>query len=428
MKVMTAKARESSLPRLLTSVGELRMADLHNHLEAHGPLPALSRGRAPHLIELVHDAGLRGHGGAAFPTGAKLRAVAKRRGSKIIVANGTEGEPASRKDRVLMREAPHLVLDGAELAARAVGAGEAIVALSESDGRSLQSLTNALAERDGARVETDARFELFIAPERYLSGHEGALVNAINGGEAKPSVGPRPFERGVRRRPTLVQNVETLAHIALIARHGAEWFRALGTDGNPGSTLITLTGAVRAPGVYEIDRAMPLEALLQSAGVDDGLQAVLIGGYSGTWLTAEQVRSVRLSAEDLAPRGASLGAGVIVVLGPDACAVAETTRVADYMAAESAGQCGPCVNGLDAIADTVQQLATGTAERSAQRDLQRWAEELPRRGACQHPDGAVRFISSAMRVFEQEFADHARRGRCEQCSNAPVLPTSPARR
>lgn len=412
-----------ALPRLLTGVGDLRMVDLERHLGAHGPPPDIPKRSAERLIELIGAAGLRGQGGASFPTAVKLRAVARRRGAKIVVANGTEGEPASRKDRVLMREAPHLVLDGTDLAARAVGACEAIIALAESDERSFNSLTTAIDQRRAAGIHTQASVELFTAPDAYLAGQEAALVNWLNGGEAKPTFGPKPFERGVRGRPTLVQNVETLAHIALIARHGPEWFRALGTEQDPGSSLVTLDGAVGAPGVYEIDHATRLADLLASATADSDLKAVLIGGYFGTWLTPKEARQARLSVEDLAPLGAGLGAGVIVVLGPDACAVAETARVADYLLTESAGQCGPCVNGLAAIADTVQRLATGTAGRGARRDLQRWARNVPGRGACRHPDGAVRFVESALRVFGTEFGDHGHRGRCARCENPSVLPT-----
>ena len=174
--------------------------------------------------------------------------------------------------------------------------------------------------------------------------------------------------------------------------------------------------------MYEIDHGMPLAELLDSARVRSPLAAVLVGGYFGTWLPAGVVSEVRLASESLADYGATLGAGVIVALGPDACPVAETSTVAEFFAAESAGQCGPCVHGLGAIASTVHQLATGTAGRTALGDLDRWTRDLHRRGVCQHPDGAVRFITSALRTFEPEFRDHARRGPCDRCARAAVLP------
>ena len=416
-----APATVDLLPRLLNGVGERAMVALDEHVAVHGPLPDLRQLAPEQLIETVESAGLRGHGGASFPVARKMRAVASRRATAVVVANGAEGEPASKKDRVLLRETPHLVLDGAAVAARAVGAREAIITVASDDDRGLRSVSMALRQRRDARLRTDPKFELVDIEPSYLAGQESALVAALNGGPARPTFGPRPFERGVRRRPTLVQNVETLAHVGLIARHGAAWFRELGTPEDPGSALATVSGAVASPGVYEIDHGMPLAELLDSARVRERLVAVLVGGYFGTWLAADAVSEVRLASESLTAYGATFGAGVIVALGPEACPVAETSAIAEFFAAESAGQCGPCVNGLDAIAGTVCQLATGTAAATGLRDLDRWTRDLHRRGVCQHPDGAVRFIASALRTFEPEFRDHARRGPCERCAGSAVL-------
>jgi NADH:ubiquinone oxidoreductase subunit F (NADH-binding) len=409
-----------TLPRILSGIGEQPMSELASHLAEHGEVPKLS---SEQILGELDRAGLRGHGGASFPVATKMRAVAARRKPKILVANGAEGEPASKKDRMLLRELPHLVLDGAALAARATGARTAIIAVCEEDQRGTRGISRALQQRDDARLKNEPRFELVLVPERYISGQESALVNSLSGGPGNPTFGPRPFERGVRGRPTLVNNVETLAHIALIARHGASWFRQVGTERYPGSALVTLSGSVQAPGVYEIDPGMRLDELLDDGGVAGDLRAVLLGGYFGSWLSAGALTGLRLAPEDLADHGASLGAGVIVALGSTACPVAETARVAGYFSSQSAGQCGPCVNGLQAIADTVQRVASGTAPRTAQWDLERWATELPGRGACQLPDGAVRFMRSALSVFAEEFREHARRGPCAYCSRAPVLPT-----
>lgn len=421
---MTATVAQELLPRLLVGIDERPMARLDQHHAVHGPLPDLRAWKPDQLIDLIEAAGLRGHGGAAFPSATKMRAVAARRGPAIVLGNGSEGEPASKKDGVLLRELPHLVLDGAAVAARAVGAKQAIIALEADDERSVRSLETALAERRQARCDGDPRFELFFVQPRYLSGQESALVNAVNGGPGLPIfTPPRPFERGVRRRPTLIQNVETLAHMALIARFGADWFRELGTSGDPGSALVTLSGAVSSPGVYEIEHGMALADLLDTAGLDEALTAVLVGGYFGTWLPATSLPGIRLARESLADHQATLGAGVIVALGAHACPVAETSRIAGFFADQGARQCGPCVNGLDAIAYTIHSLATGTASRHAYDELERWTTELPGRGACQHPDGAVRFIGSSLRVFAAEFDDHARHGCCEQCRRSPTLPT-----
>lgn len=409
------------LPRVLSAVAE-DAGDLRSHLQLVGRLPELRRWSPVGLIDEIERSGVRGRGGASFPVAKKLRAVSARRGQKIVVGNGTEGEPASGKDRLLLTQSPHLVLDGAAVAARAVGAGSAIIAFPEGDDGIAESLGAAVEERRSARHDAEPRFELVAVAEGFITGQESALVNALSGGEAKPTFGPRPFERGVRRCPTLVQNVETLAHLGLIVRHGAGWFRQTGTARDPGSTLVTLSGAVASPGVYEIEHGAPLSDLLDTAGLTEDLTAVLIGGYFGSWLPTAAIPRLLLSPGELSEHSASLGAGVIVALGRSACPVAETARVADYFAAETAGQCGPCVNGLGAIADTMAQVASGTATGTAGRDLDRWSSSLAGRGACQFPDGATRFIASALRVFAGVFEDHMQHGPCDRCSSRPVLP------
>ena len=422
-----APPTDQRLPRLLLGIGRHPTARLDSHVQLHGPLPALRRAAPAQLQEMVASAGLRGRGGAAFPVALKLRAVASRRGRKIVLVNGAEGEPASKKDRVLLRELPHLVLDGAAVAARATGAKEAIIAVPETDERSIRNVEQAIVERASARLGDDPQLSLIPVPKRYITGQETALVNYVNTGVAAPTFGSRPFERGVRNHPTLVQNAETLAQLALIARHGPSWFREIGTPDDPGSALITVSGAVGAPGVYEIEHGTPLTDVLESARAPVRLRAILIGGYFGSFLDGAGAHRVLLSRAELAPYDATLGAGVIVALGEDHCGVAETARVAAYFAAEGAQQCGPCVHGLSAIAGAIHRLSTGTASAGTQRDVERWSRELPRRGACGHPDGAVRFVASALRVFADEFHDHARHGRCERCANPAALPTPAAR-
>jgi NADH:ubiquinone oxidoreductase subunit F (NADH-binding) len=421
-----------ALPRLLAGMPEHGALGLAAHRAIHGELPYGTRRErrgAADLIELVEQAGLLGRGGAAFPLARKLRAVAAGGGRTplgkrpIVLANGSEGEPASAKDRLLLESLPHLVLDGGVLAARAVGADELIVCVDESAGRALRSVTLALAERE--RTGSDAlRIGIQAVPEGYVSGQETALVNLCSGGPARPTLTPpMPFQRGVRRRPTLVNNAETLAQLALIARHGPRWFRALGTRADPGSALLTLSGAAAYPGVYEIELGAPLPALIEAAGgATSGLRAVLLGGYGGTWLDGAAIPGLALANDRLAADRASLGAGVVVLFSEQACPVAETARVTRWLAAQSAGQCGPCVHGLDAIAGAIEEVAHGAATPGVGERIARWCSLATGRGACRHPDGAVRFITSALGVFAEEFADHARHGRCDACTSAPELP------
>ncbi len=403
---VTAEA-PPGLPRLLFGLDDSgAMMPLAEHQRVHGQLP---RPTPRELIEAVEHSGLRGRGGADFPTARKLRAVATARRGTALVVNGSETEPASAKDRLLLTRLPHLVLDGAVLAARAIGASEVLVKVGETSVRSLRALDEAIATRGRDGVS----FHLVAAPDGYVMGEESAVVQYLNGGLSAPTfVPPRPFERGYHGRPTLVQNPETLAQIALVARYGDRWYRELGTEADPGSALVTISGAVAAPGVYELAFGTPMTDLLAAAGGStEPLQALLIGGYFGTWVDAASAFALRLAREELRSVGCSLGSGVLIALGESSCGLHESMRVINYLADQSAGQCGPCVYGLRAIADAVSAMADGRAhEREFDRVL-RWSSEIRGRGACHHPDGAARFVESALNVFGDEIDWH-RRSRC----------------
>ena len=391
------------LPRLLAGLepGGAPMA-LAAHTRVHGPLPEV----APHqLIEEVERSGLRGRGGADFPTARKLRAVAERRRVSAVIVNGSETEPASAKDRLLLARLPHLVLDGAVLAAGAVGARQVIVKVGANAVDAVSAVESAVAVRERDPVS----FSVVAAPEGYVAGEESAVVHYLNGGAELPTfVPPRPYERGYKGRPTLIQNPETLAQLALVARFGSRWYRELGTVADPGSALVTITGAVRAPGVYELAFGTTMSDLLAAAGgPSEPLQALLVGGYFGTWMEASEATSLRLAREDLRSVGCSLGSGVLIALGESSCGLHESARVISYLAAQSAGQCGPCVYGLRAIADSVGALAGGVAHPRERERVLRWTREVRGRGACHHPDGAVRFVESALRVFGDEIDWHA---------------------
>jgi NADH:ubiquinone oxidoreductase subunit F (NADH-binding) len=391
------------LPRLLAGLepGGGPMA-LAAHARVHGPLPEV----APHqLIEEVERSGLRGRGGADFPTARKLRAVAERRRVSAVIVNGSETEPASAKDRLLLARLPHLVLDGAVLAAGAVGARQVIVKVGSNAVDAVSALEGAVSVRKHDPVP----IEVVTAPEGYVAGEESAVVHYLNGGAELPTfVPPRPFERGYKGRPTLIQNPETLAQLALVARFGSRWYRELGTVADPGSALVTITGAVRAPGVYELAFGTTMSDLLAAAGgPSEPLQALLVGGYFGTWMEASEATSLRLAREDLRSVGCSLGSGVLIALGETSCGLHESARVISYLASQSAGQCGPCVYGLRAIADSVGALAGGVAHPRERERVLRWTSEVRGRGACHHPDGAVRFVESALRVFGDDIDWHA---------------------
>ncbi len=372
------------------------------HLGLLGPLPEPP---AEQIRQLVQDCGLTGRGGAGFPTGRKLAAVAGRRRA-VVVANGAEGEPASSKDRMLLLRAPHLVFDGVAVAVRATGATEAHLYAPDHLVDWLQGI--ARERRDPVAVS------LIRAPDTFIAGQETAAIAAIEGRPALPrTTPPMPFAGGVRGRPTLVQNVETLAQLALIVRYGPAWFRAIGTAEEPGTRLLTVSGAVFRPGVYEAPAGGTLGAALHLAGGTAGLvQAVLVGGYHGGWVPwLPDTAGLPLTRTALSRYDAAPGAGVLVALPRRRCGLAASAEIVAYLAGQNAGQCGPCRNGLPALADHLGELAAGWPTRALVREIRRLAGLVDGRGACAHPTGTVRLVRSTLRVFDPDVELHLA-GRC----------------
>ncbi len=407
----------TGLPRLLPEDGQ-QAPDWRAHAARYGPIPY--RNTAGALIADIEASGLTGRGGAAFPAGRKLAAVlaasARRRVPAVAVANGAEGEPASDKDATLLWLSPHLVLDGLQLAAEAVAADRAVLyAHADRAGDVGRRVRQALAERREDRVPV----RLILSPPRFLAGQETALVSYAGGGPAIPSFAlPRVTERGIDGAPTLVQNVETLAHLALIARYGPRWFRGVGTRSEPGSFLATVRRADGRPRIMEVPYGMPAAELL---GGLTRASALLVGGYHGTWVPAATAARLRLDSESLGSAGASIGAGVLAVLPGDRCGLTETARIVRYLALESAGQCGPCLNGLPRMSAALTALAAGRAPAGTRADAERWAKLVTGRGACRHPDGTARLVASALTAFGAELDRHDR-GQCAAPDAPPFLP------
>jgi len=361
------------------------------HVARYGVLPE------PYLDELlaaVDASGLVGRGGAGFPTATKVRAVATGSRKPIVVGNAMEGEPLSSKDAVLLDRNPHLVLDGLEVLARALRARRTVLAVGP--------------DADPARVLAAARprrVEVVQLAGGFVAGQETALVNQLEG---RPAMPRDPFtrvtSRGVDGRPTLVLNAETLAQLALVVRYGAGWFRSSGSGDDPGRSLFTISGSVGRPGVVEAARGSRLVDVLAPAEPVRPA-AVLVGGYHGAWVPASHL-AVRLRASDLAAFRASVGAGVLHVLDDATCPIGFAAEVAAYLAGESAGQCGPCLNGLPHIATNLRRLAAGVRDRSLPAEIARMSSLVTGRGACAHPDGSARFVASTMEIFRGHVAAH----------------------
>ncbi|HEU5473151.1 MAG TPA: NADH-ubiquinone oxidoreductase-F iron-sulfur binding region domain-containing protein [Actinophytocola sp.] len=415
--------RYDGRPRLLGGwLATGRAASLAEHTRVNGPLPL---GAVRRLPETVTSAGLRGRGGAWFPTGRKLKTVARNgraAGGSHVVVNGAESEPAAGKDKLLLGATPHLVLDGAELAALAVGATKVTVCVHRGTGLA-RTVEAAIAERAAAGwggASIGLSLAVLEPPRWYVSSESTALANFVGGGEGKPR-DVSAYREGVGGKPTLVSNTETLAHLGLIARHGPDWFRMAGTGEAPGTALFTVSGAVRARGVYELPVGVTGNEILRVAGgATEPLQAVLVGGYGGSWMSPGAL-AAPFTPEALAPLSASPGAGVVVALPVGACGLVETVRVAAWLASQNARQCGPCFNGLPAIADDLARV-TWARDRTALDRLRFRMNMVNGRGACAHPDGVVKLASTALRVFGACVDRHLHGQGCPGLYRPPMLP------
>ncbi|MFI9582133.1 ferredoxin [Streptomyces sp. NPDC052236] len=406
------EVRVVGLPQLTQGFDLVERLDLSMHLKVHGPLEPMSGER---LAQLADDISLTGRGGAGFPFGKKLRAVAKssiKRGVRpVVVVNGSEGEPACRKDTVMLNRAPHLILDGALIAAEALGARTLVIAVTRNSTEI--SIRAALAERGlSDRRGQQLRARVVRTPERMVSGEASSVIRAINGGPAlPPGRRERAAESGVGGAPTLLSNAETYAQLAIGARIGSRRYNHTGLDTEPGTVMLTISGAVARPMVVEVPTGVPLRYVLQMAGAPPLPQGVLTGGYHGNWINSVAVNDSVISKASLASVGGALGAGAILPIGPDTCPLGEAMAVANWLAAETAGQCGPCKLGLPAAARGLSDVINGGGP-AALEALREVTQAVKGRGACKHPDGSARFFASTLSAFTDDLAAHVLGGGC----------------
>ena len=411
---ITIAAWPGSLPRLLRDQSDLQTVreDYANYSDGGGYRPLAA---ADTLLDEVERSGLLGRGGAGFPLAVKLRTVRDNglRSSvdTVVVANGEEGEPASIKDRWLLRNRPHLILDGLRLAAAIVAADRAHVYV--SDPESARSVETALSEL-GAGALGAINVAVRVVDPGYVAGEETAAVRALNGGPVKPTdKPPRPFEEGVAGRPTLVSNVETLAGLPYIQQHGAAAFRSQGTTGSPGTLLVTITGTGRPPGLYEVPHGLAVTELIALHGISaNAVQGALMGGYFAGLLNRD-VLGLTLDHETIRAAGSGLGCGAISVITDD-CPVAVAASVLAYFDRENAGQCGSCFNGTAAMAAVAGALRDGVATDEDLARLRRWSVVLRGRGACATLDAATNIAASLLDKFPGPVQSHLDNG-CQTC-------------
>lgn len=383
---------------------------LAEHISNYGRIPTgLSLNM---IIETLRVANLTGRGGARFPMYRKIDAVANARTKKAIyiVANGSESEPLSRKDSSLLRANPHLVLDGMSIIAEVLGAKAGYIYVKDKEAH--VAINAALRERRDRGIN-EVRVSVVEAPPGYVSGQETSVVRRIERGPALPRFSTdRLATSGIKGAPTLLSNVETFANAALILRFGGDWYRSGGVGYDSGTRLLTISGSVARPGVYEVNPGVSVAALLREAGASS-VRALLVGGYFGGWINVRDESDLNFSFDDhtLADRKLNIGAGIIGVLSKDTCPVVEAAGIVEYLSRQSAGQCGPCIFGLPEISTAFARIALSSNVEKGIAELRSVIPLVEHRGGCQHPDGVIGLVRSTVGAFGDEIKLH-KSGNC----------------
>jgi NADH:ubiquinone oxidoreductase subunit F (NADH-binding) len=378
------------------------------------PEPARLNGRE--LLALLTGTQIRGRGGAGFPFARKVATALESGRRRVLVVNASEGEPGSAKDSALMTTAPHLVLDGAETVARGLGVTHVRVVVA-GERPAVRPLVEAAVDERRA-IGTGFRYDVLETSGGFVGGQARAVIELLEGRENLPVTAWAPEAvSGYRGRPTLLSNAETFAQVAALAAIGPAAFAAVGTPDEPGTTLLTVAGDGPGGVVVEVPLGVPLTDVLRLCGYEPDI-TLLLGGYHGCWLPPAQTVLRRFSRADLEAVGATPGAGIVLPLDRHSCPVSLTAAVVEYLAGQSARRCGPCKNGLPALADACDWLARGGGPQASAR-VEQLVGLVTSRGACAHPDGTARLVRSMLASFPTEVEAH-QRGSCDLAAGVAV--------
>jgi NADH:ubiquinone oxidoreductase subunit F (NADH-binding) len=392
-------------------------------------------------IELVRDAGLRGRGGGGFPTERKWAGIASQTGTRrFVVCNGAEGEPGTFKDRALLRANPYQLVEGLVIAAFAVGAEEAFIGLKASFEQEREAVTRAVQELQEAGACGDCKVTIVAGPDEYLFGEEKAMLEVIEGKPPLPRWFP-PYEHGLFAtapqlgweatprtgvaggpNPTLVNNVETLSNVPHILARGAEWFRSMGTAESPGTVVATVVGDVVAPDVGEVELGTPLGAVIDAVGsgaLPGRRVKAVFSGVANPVITADQL-DAPVSYEGLAAAGSAMGAAGFIVYDDTACMVDAAYRLSRFLYVESCGQCPPCKIGSGEITTHLERIELGAGTDEDIAAIGGWLERVTDGNRCYLAVEEQQLVSSVLRAFPEEFAEHIEAHRCPRPGGRPM--------
>ena len=378
------------------------------------------------IVAEIRRSGLRGRGGAGFPTGTKWDKVLHHRiKERYFVCNAGEHEPGTFKDRYLLKHYPHQLLEGCLIAAFTVRAKASFIYVNQEYEEERANLAKAIEQaRTRGLLGTnvlgtglDLDIELFAGQGSYVAGEETAMLESMQGRPAMPRQKPPfyPTDFGLYGKPTLVSNVETLCNVPRILRNSAGWFAQVGTEKCPGTMLFSLSGAVNKPGIYEMPMGAPLRRLIEEfgGGVPRGrkVKAVFPGGPSFAMVTADQL-DLPMDFESLKKAGTGLGSAGVIVVDDATCMVAQTLHFSNFFKVESCGQCPPCRMGTINLATLMTKIENGEGTQNDLDSLLQLCGFVKGTGYCTLVTGAAVLVQSALRLFRQEFEEHLTLKRC----------------
>ncbi len=383
------------------------------------------RGSPQDLIKVVSDAGLRGRGGAGFPTGKKWQFTREAPDEPhYLVLNGGEDEPGSKKDRVLLENLPHLVLEGTILGAYAIGASKAYLYINARYNAALKTVNDALQEAKRAGYwgnnilssGLSLDIEIISAPHNYVAGEDTAVIEVIEGKKAWPRQKPPfPVTVGLFSKPTSVNNVETLANVAPIALKGADWYRKFGTAESTGTMIFSLNDDVNRPGVYELPFGTPLRYLIEECGggIKGGqkIKAIMPAAPSSAFLPPEKI-DTPLDHNSMREAGSALGCGVVRLVAEGTCIVEELIKIADFFAAESCGQCAACRMETNTLAMMLKKVQAGQGGQPMLEQFSKILAFNKGKGFCNLIAMPGPPIESALKLFPDDFQAHLTTGKC----------------
>jgi NADH:ubiquinone oxidoreductase subunit F (NADH-binding) len=377
------------------------------------------------IIKVASDAGLRGRGGAGFPTGKKWQLTREApEQPRYLVVNGGEDEPGSKKDRVLLENLPHLVLEGAILGAYAIGAEKVYLYINAHYDAAIQSVKDALAQAKSAGYwgertlgsDFNLAIEIVAAPHNYVAGEDTAALDVIEGKKPWPRQKPPfPVTVGLFGKPTAVNNVETLANVAPILLNGAAWYRRFGTAESPGTMIFSLNDDVNRPGVYELPFGTPLRYLIEECGgglrSGQKIKAIMPAAPSSAFLPADKI-DTPLDHASMREAGSSLGCGVVKLVSEGDCIVEELVKIADFFAAESCGQCPACRMETSTLAMMMKKVQAGQGGQAILDQFGKIVAFNKGKGFCNLIAMPGPPIESALKLFPKDFEAHLGTGKC----------------